>query len=327
MPSTVRPSVSVTRRRRRSLRTARRPGPATAPSCRDGGTRPRCTSAASASSPGSTRSRRGDERRPASRARWYADANSAPVTPDPTTISRSGSLVEAVQLLPGQDALAVGLALRQHPRVRAGRDAARRRPRAVSSPPSAAVATTTARPVRAGRRPRPAHALAPRRRPLMSADCAAASASTRALTAPRSTPTAVAVGSAAAAAQPHAELGRLGDGRSSPRRSRSASCSGTQSVSTAEPPSPSRSTTVTSAPSCAATSAASYPPGPPPRITTRSRAPSSHRRLAPRGSRALPCRAWPCTRRTAATSTRGRWPSSAPHSPPARHRLAGRAGG
>ena len=44
---------------------------------------------------------------------------------------------------------------------------------------------------------------------------------------------------------------------------------GTQSVSTAEPPSPSVSTTVTSAPSCAATSAASYPPGPPPMITTR----------------------------------------------------------
>ena len=45
---------------------------------------------------------------------------------------------------------------------------------------------------------------------------------------------------------------------------------GTQSVSTAEPPSPSESTTVTSAPSWAATSADSYPPGPPPRITTRS---------------------------------------------------------
>src|SRR5262249_52710301 len=41
---------------------------------------------------------------------------------------------------------------------------------------------------------------------------------------------------------------------------------GTQSVSTQAPPRPSRSTTVTSAPSCAATSAASYPPGPPPMI-------------------------------------------------------------
>ena len=43
---------------------------------------------------------------------------------------------------------------------------------------------------------------------------------------------------------------------------------GTQSVSTQAPPSPSESTTVTRAPSWAATRAASYPPGPPPRITT-----------------------------------------------------------
>ena len=43
---------------------------------------------------------------------------------------------------------------------------------------------------------------------------------------------------------------------------------GTQSVSTQAPPSPSESTTVTCAPSRAATRAASYPPGPPPRITT-----------------------------------------------------------
>src|SRR5450631_408217 len=43
---------------------------------------------------------------------------------------------------------------------------------------------------------------------------------------------------------------------------------GTQSVRTAAPPRPSRSTTVTDAPRWAATRAASYPPGPPPRITT-----------------------------------------------------------
>ena len=43
---------------------------------------------------------------------------------------------------------------------------------------------------------------------------------------------------------------------------------GTQSVRTAAPPKPSRSTTVTDAPRWAATSAASYPPGPPPRTTT-----------------------------------------------------------
>ncbi len=44
---------------------------------------------------------------------------------------------------------------------------------------------------------------------------------------------------------------------------------GTQSVSTDAPPRPSQSTTVTSAPAWAATSAASYPPGPPPMITIR----------------------------------------------------------
>src|ERR1700753_1602600 len=44
---------------------------------------------------------------------------------------------------------------------------------------------------------------------------------------------------------------------------------GTQSVSTHDPPRPSRSASVTCAPSCAATRAASYPPGPPPMIATR----------------------------------------------------------
>src|SRR5215831_19363784 len=44
---------------------------------------------------------------------------------------------------------------------------------------------------------------------------------------------------------------------------------GTQSESTHDPPGPCSSTTVTRAPNCAATRAASYPPGPPPMITTR----------------------------------------------------------
>src|SRR5262249_25894656 len=44
---------------------------------------------------------------------------------------------------------------------------------------------------------------------------------------------------------------------------------GTQSCSTQAPPAPSASTTVTSAPSWAATRAASYPAGPPPMITIR----------------------------------------------------------
>src|SRR5690242_15868669 len=55
---------------------------------------------------------------------------------------------------------------------------------------------------------------------------------------------------------------------------------GTQSVSTAEPPRPSVSTRVTSPPSWLATSAASYPPGPPPMMTTR-----VTRRILPRGFR------------------------------------------
>ena len=46
---------------------------------------------------------------------------------------------------------------------------------------------------------------------------------------------------------------------------------GTQSLSTHAPPGPSRSTTVTSAPSWAATRAASYPPGPPPMMATLAR--------------------------------------------------------
>lgn len=45
---------------------------------------------------------------------------------------------------------------------------------------------------------------------------------------------------------------------------------GTQSVSTAAPPMPSLSTMSTFAPNAAATSAASYPPGPPPTMTTES---------------------------------------------------------
>ena len=68
-------------------------------------------------------------------------------------------------------------------------------------------------------------------------------------------------------------------GRSSPSRDAPSSdaispdvamsvLDGTQSVSTQAPPRPSESTTVTSAPSWAATSAASYPPGPPPMMAT-----------------------------------------------------------
>ncbi len=95
---------------------------------------------------------------------------------------------------------------------------------------------------------------------------------------------------------------------------------GTQSVSTAEPPSPSVSTMVTSAPSCAATSPDSYPPGPPPTITTRDgRGPWPHC-VSRQGSHEAPVPT-PAERRTIGRSTapvprpreaRGRTRSSRP---------------
>ena len=88
-PSTVRPSVSVTRTVSpvRSTDCIREVESTFMPRRVSTSSR---TAAASASSPGSTRSR--DETRVTSLPRErYADANSAPVTPDPTTTSFSGS--------------------------------------------------------------------------------------------------------------------------------------------------------------------------------------------------------------------------------------------
>ena len=101
----------------------------------------------------------------------------------------------------------------------------------------------------------------------MSADWSEASCLTRRLSRPRSTVTVV-------AASPSWSVSRTpssADPATSVIRSDVAIrvLLGTQSVSTAEPPSPSRSTTVTYEPSWAATSAASYPPGPPPMTTIR----------------------------------------------------------
>ncbi len=84
----------------------------------------------------------------------------------------------------------------------------------------------------------------------MSADCAAASRFTRALTSPRSTET--------AAAPPPAM--RTPSGPESAAEVMNSAVAmrvllGTQSVRTHDPPRPSRSTTVTSAPSWAATRA------------------------------------------------------------------------
>ena len=79
------------------------------------------TAAASASSPGSTRSREETS------VTWipserYAEANSAPVTPEPTTISSVGHLGQVVDLLPGEDPLAVGLRASERPGRGTGRE-------------------------------------------------------------------------------------------------------------------------------------------------------------------------------------------------------------
>src|ERR1700730_6333428 len=109
---------------------------------------------------------------------------------------------------------------------------------------------------------------------------------------------------------------------------------GTQWVSTQPPPRPSESTTVTSAPSWAATRAASYPPGPPPRIAMVCRdMVSPLARVAVR-YRARACPAdrggtpYACPRGTVRSLRQQHGPGAdAPALPalaPARHRLAGR---
>ena len=77
--------------------------------------------AASASSPGSTRSRL-DTSTTSAPSDVYAPANSAPVTPEPTTMSRVGSARQVVQLGPREDALAVGPCLGELAGGRAGGD-------------------------------------------------------------------------------------------------------------------------------------------------------------------------------------------------------------
>ncbi len=110
-------------------------------------------------------------------------------------------------------------------------------------------------------RPRPRSTVTPARVTdwVMSWDCAIASRFTRRLTLPRSTPTTLAglsmcgVSSATMMPSSSYELSKV-------VITSAVAISvfdGTQSVSTADPPRPSRSTTVTSAPSWAATSAAS----------------------------------------------------------------------
>src|SRR5579859_1058976 len=108
---------------------------------------------------------------------------------------------------------------------------------------------------------------------------------------------------------------------------------GTQSVSTQAPPSPSESTTVTSAPSWAATRAASYPPGPPPRIAMVCRDMVSPSRGSQSGIGRGACPAdrggtpYACPRGTVRSLRQQHGPGAdapaLPAFPPAGHRLAG----
>ena len=162
-------------------------------------------------------------------------------------------LVEVVDLLPGEDPLAVGLGAG---RRRAGAHRWRRGRRRRRTPRCCRRRRSRRRGTgpRGCRAPRTTRTPSRSRRAWMSSDWAAASRFTRSLTAARSTETRPGAGRSAAMRTPRSPL-------SAARVITSAVAMrvllGTQSVSTHEPPRPSRSTTVTSAPSCAATSAAS----------------------------------------------------------------------
>ena len=94
----------------------------------------------------------------------------------------------------------------------------------------------------------------------MSADCASASAFTRALTSSTAVTTSPTVLTPTRSACANAVMASL---------VAMNVFDGTQSDSTHWPPTPSRSIRVTSAPSWSATSAASYPAGPPPMMAMR----------------------------------------------------------
>ena len=178
------------------------------------------------------------------------------MTPEPTTTQVLGCLVEVVDVAPVEHPLAVGLGAGQHARVGAGGD---QDDVALELLGDGAVAVDAPRP--GGRpargsssenRPDPAMIRTPSAssRAWMSADWATARPLTRRLTFARSSPT-------AASSPPSSP--RTAESRTEVMAPAAAISvlDGTQSVSTLAPPMPSRSTTVTSAPSCAATSAAS----------------------------------------------------------------------
>ena len=216
--------------------------------------------AASASSPGSTRSRL-ETSTTSAPSDVYAPANSAPVTPEPTTMSRFGSAVEVVQLGPGEDALAVGPRLGELAGGRAGRDEDDVGvEREVVGTRPGVVTTHARRPVEPPVPEHDPHALALEPRP-----------DVRGLRGRERLDARVDGGEVDAVPQ---LLERAADARQRVPSSRMPSSGarsaivihsavamsvldGTTSVSTAAPPSPAASTTVTSAPSRRPTRAAS----------------------------------------------------------------------
>ena len=183
VPSTVRPSESVTRTpssvrstcSARACFTSSTPRSASASSS---------TSAASSSSYGSIRSRL-ETSVTGTPISVKARTNSAPVTPDPTTTRCSGRSVEVVDLAPVEDAFAVGFGAGEDARAGAGRNQHDLR---VEHPVVAVREVDVDRCARhpLGRRaaPGPSSTRTPSRRSFgrMSADCAVASFFTRMLT-------------------------------------------------------------------------------------------------------------------------------------------------
>ena len=180
----------------------------------------------------------------------YPLANSAPVTPDPTTTRCRGSSARSYtsrhDRIRSPSGTAVG-SVRGVPPVAISATSASTV--SMTEPSPSTASTRWARPGwSAANRPDPAITWTPSAasRCAMSSDCCRASALIRPLTAPKSTDTAPSVPSPTRGASRRAVTRSLVAMRV---------LLGTQSVSTHDPPSPSRSITVTCAPSWAATRA------------------------------------------------------------------------
>ena len=184
-PSTTRPSASSTRTPSavRVTPVARDFDSTVMPRCMN---TPSSTAAASASSPGSTRSRE-DTSVTSDPSSLYAEANSAPVTPLPTTISRCGSSARSYSCSQVRIRSPSGWAagrMRGRAPVASSTTSADR-----SSSPLPLAVTRTLSGASSAPRPLTTRTPARSRLPATSCDCASASRLTRAFVAARSTQT------------------------------------------------------------------------------------------------------------------------------------------